>query len=540
MTYEVLARKWRPRRFEDVVGQEHVTQTLINAIKADRLSHAYLFAGPRGVGKTSVARILAKAINCVAGEPGQPCGQCQSCREITDGSSMDVQEIDGASNRGIDEIRDLRESIKYMPAANRYRVYIIDEVHMLTLQAFNALLKTLEEPPAHVKFIFATTESHKVPVTILSRCQRFDFKRIPIVKIIAHLEHVTAEEDVRVSPSGLMLLARQADGSMRDAESLLDQVVSFSGSEVTDEHIVEILGIIDRDLVFQSSRAVIEGSAAKCLEIVERIYHFGHDIKEFYRALMEQFRNLLVSLISSDKYLLDMTEEDLKELKAQAGLAGQEKLQILLNFLITREESLRFTTHPRVLLEATMIKLCRIGEFASFGELLAKLEDMDKRLGDSPPGACRAERSDLVSEPGARWEKAADASPPVEAPTEPEDAPGDWEGFLDFLSENANGMVNVLREWTFQGLQGETLEIARGDQPFSSTYFDDKERHGRLTDYCRDYFGKDIQLKIVDGKPGQPKKGAPKTAPAEPVETENSELPHQVQELIQTFQGEIR
>ena len=552
MTYEVLARKWRPRRFEDVVGQEHVTQTLINAIKADRLSHAYLFAGPRGVGKTSVARILAKAINCRAGEPGHPCGRCQSCREITNGSSVDVQEIDGASNRGIDEIRDLRENIKYMPASNRYRVYIIDEVHMLTLQAFNALLKTLEEPPAHVKFIFATTESHKVPVTILSRCQRFDFKRIPIAKIISHLEHVTTEEGLRISPSGLLLLARQADGSMRDAESLLDQVVSFTGSDVTDDRIVEILGVIDRDLVFQSSRAILEGSAGKCLEIVERIYHYGHDIKEFYRALMEQFRNLLVSLISSDQYLLDMTEEDLAELKAQAALAGPEKLQIFLNYLITREESLRFTTHPRVILEATMIKLCRIGEFASFGELLAKLDDLEKRLEDSPAGPGHTGRSDRVSEPEARWEKAAEASSPageqpepegallrVEAESKPKNTPADWVGFLDFLSENANGMVTILKEWTFQGLEGETLKIEPGDQPFSSTYFDDEELRGRLTAYCRDYFGKDIKLKIIDKKPGTSAKVVPKRAPAEPVETGDSDLPPQVRELIDTFQGEI-
>ncbi|MEJ2726317.1 MAG: DNA polymerase III subunit gamma/tau, partial [Deltaproteobacteria bacterium] len=242
MAYEVLARKWRPQVFQDVVGQEHVTRTLINAIKAGRLAHGYLFSGARGVGKTSVARILAKAINCVGGEPGVPCNKCRSCLEITSGSSVDVQEIDGASNRGIDEIRELRENIKYMPSSSRFRVYIIDEVHMLTLPAFNALLKTLEEPPPHVKFIFATTEPHKVPVTILSRCQKFDFKRISFGQIIQQLEKIAAQEEIGISKSGLTLLARAADGSMRDAESLLDQVVSFTGPKVEDRQITEILG----------------------------------------------------------------------------------------------------------------------------------------------------------------------------------------------------------------------------------------------------------------------------------------------------------
>jgi len=298
MSYEVFARKWRPQVFQDVIGQEHITQTLVNAIKTDRLAHAYLFSGARGVGKTSVARILAKAINCHEGQPGVPCNRCHSCVEITNGSSVDVQEIDGASNRGIDEIRELRENIKYMPSSSKFRVYIIDEVHMLTLPAFNALLKTLEEPPAHVKFIFATTEPHKVPVTILSRCQRFDFKRIPLKKILDQLEKIAMEEEIKISKSALTLIGREAEGSMRDAESLLDQVVSFAGSTVEDRHITDILGIIDRDLIFETSRAIIEG------EIVDGIYTLGYDIKEFYRVLMDQFRNLLVSLVAPQNDLL--------------------------------------------------------------------------------------------------------------------------------------------------------------------------------------------------------------------------------------------
>jgi DNA polymerase III subunit gamma/tau len=334
MAYQVLARKWRPQNFSDVVGQEHVTQTLVNAIRADRLAHAYLFAGPRGVGKTSVARILAKAINCEEGEPGKPCNQCLSCTEITSGSSVDVQEIDGASNRGIDEIRELRGNINYLPSSSKYRVYIIDEVHMLTLPAFNALLKTLEEPPPHVKFIFATTEPHKVPVTILSRCQRFDFKRIPIHDIVHHLDNIAREEGVHISNTALSLIAREAEGGMRDAESLLDQVVSFAGMTVEDAQVTDILGIIDRELLFQISASIIEGDMKACLQMVDGIYNHGHDMKAFYRNLMQQFRDLLVSLISPENSLMELPEGDRERARQQAEKAGRERLQIILNFLI--------------------------------------------------------------------------------------------------------------------------------------------------------------------------------------------------------------
>jgi len=402
MPYEVLARKWRPQVFQDVIGQEHVTQTLTNAIKTDRLAHAYLFSGARGVGKTSVARILAKAINCEQGEPGTPCNKCQSCVEIIDGSSVDVQEIDGASNRGIDEIRDLRENTRYMPSSSKYRIYIIDEVHMLTLPAFNALLKTLEEPPAHVKFIFATTEYHKVPMTILSRCQRFDFKRIPVAQLISQLEKIGAKEGIEISKSGLAVIATEAEGSMRDAEGLLDQVVSFTGQKVEDRHVIEILGIIDRDIMMGATRAIIEGSPKECLEIVDQIYNYGYDIKEFYRALMGQFRNLLISLIVPQNSMLDLSESEQEEVSRLAERAGSEKIQALMNLLINREEDLRFTSHPRLILEATMIKLCHLGEFLSFGDLLDKIESLEKRLlgtlasGESP-------EINRLSDTSAQW-----------------------------------------------------------------------------------------------------------------------------------------
>jgi DNA polymerase-3 subunit gamma/tau len=538
MAYEVLARKWRPQLFEQVIGQDHITQTLTNAIKNGRLAHAYLFGGPRGVGKTSVARILAKAINCEQGTPGVPCNQCQSCIEITDGSSVDVQEIDGASNRGIDEIRELRDNTKYMPASSRYRIYIIDEVHMLTKEAFNALLKTLEEPPEHVKFIFATTESHKVPVTILSRCQRFDFKRIPPEKLIAQLEKIARTEGIQISRAGLALLSREAEGSMRDAESLLDQVVSFAGPRIDDSLVTEILGIIDADIISQASRAIIEGSPGRCLEIVSQIYTYGYDIKEFYKALMDRFRDLLVSLVASEDHLLDLSETEREEAKGQAETAGQHKLQVLLNFLIKREEDLRYSSHPRLILETTMIKMCQLGDFLSFSELLDKLESLEKRLTRSkePEGAPPENRA---SDPGARWrpgpqEEGEDLS---HSATSGET----WNAFLTFLSSESKPLYNVLKDWELTRLTEEALELSKGARSFSSTFFEDPVRRKQLSRYCREFFQRDLKITLLENNhaPLETNRSAGE-ASAKAQDPLHSDLPSPVQDILHMFQGEIR
>jgi DNA polymerase-3 subunit gamma/tau len=530
MAYEVLARKWRPQVFQDVIGQEQIAQTLVNAIKTDRLAHAYLFSGARGVGKTSVARILAKAINCREGEPGIPCNRCHSCLEITSGSSVDVQEIDGASNRGIDEIRELRENVKYMPSSSRFRIYIIDEVHMLTLPAFNALLKTLEEPPSHVKFIFATTEPHKVPVTILSRCQKFDFKRIPLPSIVKHLEKITREEGVQISESGLTLIAREAEGSMRDAESLLDQVVSFAGAKVEDKHITDILGVIDRSLIFETSSAILQGSAAKCFEIVDKIYNYGYDIREFYRSLMDQFRDLLLSLIVGDGSLLDMVDTDRAELKRQAETGGEEKLYQCLSFLISREESLRLTSHPKLVLETILVKLCHMGEVLGFNDLIAKMEALESRLGSLPPSG---KTPDQVQASGQARES---AGPTTE--TQPLLNREYWAKFLDGLSGDHRAMANVLKEWDFLDGSGDTVRIRRGKSSFSATYLDDPERFEKFQNACNQFFGRALHLVIVNGQSQGKEKG--EVEKPEPHENEQKVVSRPVQVVLDVFQGEIK
>ncbi|HKI49081.1 MAG TPA: DNA polymerase III subunit gamma/tau, partial [Desulfobacteria bacterium] len=550
--------------FEDVIGQEHITQTLVNAILTSRLAHAYIFGGPRGVGKTSVARIFAKAINCTEGEPGIPCNECRSCREITAGNSVDVQEIDGASNRGIDEIRELRENAKYMPSASQYRIYVIDEVHMLTLPAFNALLKTLEEPPAHVKFIFATTESHKVPITILSRCQRFDFKRIPLPKIVAYLEKISHHEGVTISPTGLAMIAREAEGSMRDAESLLDQVISFAGQTVEDSQVPEILGIIDRGLIFESSSAIIEGSSPRCLQVVETVYNQGYDIKEFYRALMAQFRNLLVSLIAPEENLIDMSESDKEEIRRQAQLAGEEKLQVVLNFLIAREDGLRFTTYPRLVLETTLIKLCNIGDYLSFGDIMEKIAVLEERLSTFSPGEPHG-NGNALSEASTNWsrndkgietvgveetihgKKEIEKSGPTEVKNTFETSGAGektWKDFLQFVFGKSKMLYTVLKDWRLKQLTEEVLEIENGNHKFSSGYFEEQEKRDQLAEYCRAFFERDIRINI-SARPlaSNSEKGSLKGKNKETRTAEPLELPPEVRDVAQNvldlFEGKL-
>jgi len=520
MSYKVFARKWRPQVFEEVIGQEHITETLKNALLSDRLAHAYLFSGTRGVGKTSVARIFAKALNCQERHEGNPCNICNKCIETTNGSSVDVQEIDGASNRGIDEIRNLRENIRYLPASGTYRIYIIDEVHMLTLPAFNALLKTLEEPPEHVKFIFATTEAHKVPVTILSRCQRFDFKRIPIAKIEEQIKKIVQKEEITISDSSIAIISKEAEGSMRDAESLLDQVVSFAGNNVKDEQIMEVLGIIDRALIYKTSQAIIDGNNTLCLDIINEIYTYGYEVKEFYKEIMVQFRNLIVSLVSHNtSHTLDLPDNELQEIKKQAKEASLERLLQSLNFLINREVDLRYTNNPRIALEAILLKLAGLKEYISFDELVRKIEEIEKRLNTS---------GRIVHE------KKPEATVIKEKYPEKKPAPDDgkkWSEFLRYITTKNKAMANVLKKWKSYILTADSLELPNGEGSFTGDYFNDSEHSDTLIAYAKDFFHPDFTVLFT--KHNQSKKKDEKKGSKE------DRLPGPVNDILDIFEGSI-
>ena len=370
MAYQVLSRKWRPQRFEEVIGQQHVTATLQNSIEQDRLAHAYLFTGPRGIGKTTTARILAKYLNCKNPSDLNPCNKCKNCIEITSGRSFDVREIDGASNTGVDNIRDLREEVKYPPADGEYKIYIIDEVHMLSNSAFNALLKTLEEPPEHVKFIFATTEPEKVLPTIISRTQRFDFKRIPLPKIIDLLKTIAGSEDIEINDGALSLIARKADGSMRDAESLLDQVIAFSGEQVTDENVATILGIVSYDLYLELSELLRSRDVSGTIDLVAEVLSAGYDLSEFLDGLSDFWRNLLV-LNSTDEYaLLDVPESYQDDFETVAAEFDSRDLLRILNLTLAAQHQFRDARNQRIFVENFLLKLVHFTESVVLDDLI--------------------------------------------------------------------------------------------------------------------------------------------------------------------------
>ncbi|NNE44745.1 MAG: DNA polymerase III subunit gamma/tau, partial [Gemmatimonadetes bacterium] len=378
MAYQVLARRWRPQRFEEVVGQDHVTRTLANAISTGRLAHAFLLCGPRGVGKTTTARILAKCLNCETATDGpvtEPCNSCSTCEEIGAGRSLDVLEIDGASNRGIDEIRDLRENVRYAPSAGRSKVYIIDEVHMLTKEAFNALLKTLEEPPDGVYFVFATTEAHKVPATIRSRCQKYDFHRIPHEVIAETLGKLAETEKFTVEPAALAELARQADGGLRDAQSLLDQAAAVGEGKVTVEGLRSLLGEAEDETYLRILESVAHGRAGDAFEVLQGLLDRGMDPGRIALTLTERLRDLLVVQTAPDSAASLGVRADLMEaFRSVAGAVSSAKLTALLALASRSVSDLRRSSRPRLTLEVALARMSRLEDAGDLAELAARLE----------------------------------------------------------------------------------------------------------------------------------------------------------------------
>jgi DNA polymerase-3 subunit gamma/tau len=547
MSYLVLARKWRPQVFEEVVGQRPITQTLQNAISQNRVAHAFLFTGARGVGKTSTARILAKALNCESGPRTDPCNQCSSCQEITQGNSMDVIEIDGASNRGIDEIRELRENVRYTPAKSRYKIYIIDEVHMLTREAFNALLKTLEEPPPHIIFVFATTEPHKIPATILSRCQRYDFKRIPLKEIVDSLKRIVEEEKVKISGKGLFSIAQESEGSLRDAQSLLDQVISYGGKDIRDEDLITVLGLIDRKLLYDTIEAISGRNAERCMEIVEHIYHYGYDLQHFCRELLQYFRNLILMKVSQKpEGLMEILKEEFEILKKQAERFQFDQLNHLFSLLLKGEEEIAQSTFPRIMLEMTLIRMATLRPVLPIDEILKKLESLDK--GENPS----------VEPMGEEVEEVRETEPPVKATEETEDQASEeamnpdhsqqetlgggesqkireetWRKLVDLTRARNPILGSFLTLGNLVHMNDEKIEIGFEKDSFHYDRMIEKENRNQLELICQDLFRRKIKVVISPLNQGVGLKGR---AVIEAGETAQNPL---VQEALRLFNGRI-
>jgi len=533
MSYLVFARKFRPQTFAQVVGQKPVVKTLQNSLKRNRVAHAILFSGVRGVGKTTLARLMAKSLNCKQGPTATPCNNCQSCKEIGSSSALDLLEIDGASNRGIQEVRELKEKIKFMPTSSRYKIIIIDEVHMLTNEAFNALLKTLEEPPAHVYFMFATTELHKIPLTILSRCQRFELQRISSDELAQHFEKLAQSEGVELEKSALSLIVREAEGSVRDGLSLLDQVLSYGESPITNSDVVEVLGLVKREVIFGITEALLSGDRSKSLTMLTEAFQFGMDIKRFIADLLECFRSLLIIKIGGCEQLLQQSEDETAVLTKLAQTYSVESIHHKLNLLMQTADDLRFSFQPKLTLETSFLSIIAAGEVVGVETLLAKIDSALQSLpADHPeptPPEDPAVNEQLDSEP-------PDAPPPVDPPEPPEpseteeseppqptfrlepleeeeaapqrveeieeekkttrDVRKDWLEFISFLRNEKEWMAQSLQQTVSVKADNREL-VLEFDDPNDCFVLRSKENRQILTEYVLDFFQQDLAIRIV-------------------------------------------
>ncbi len=554
MAYQVTARKWRPRQFDEVVGQEHITATLKNAVHSGRIAQCYLFCGPRGVGKTTTARILAKVLNCADPRDGSSCEACDSCQSIATSTSMNVLEIDGASNNSVDDIRELREVVRYAATEGVYKIYIIDEVHMLSTSAFNALLKTLEEPPEHVVFIFATTEVQSVPETILSRCQRFNFRRISAGQIAAHLGMIAQAEGIAVEEGALHLLASRADGALRDAESLLDQVVSL-GAEVSQQAVVQVLGLVDRGLYFELLDAMREAVPARVLDIVARAVDEGVDIEEFVYGLVELLRHLLFAKIQGGTDELDMAEDARQRCGELAAAMEVEDLLRMMQSLLDLEADIKRSVQPRFRVEIALVHLALMGRSVDVGELLRRLQSLEspapRPAAPPPPSRGRSEQA-APPLPSGRSEQVASpapsnldeqAAPPlptqqqVAAPAESSNATASlsfdqvrttWAELVNAVRAIKPSLAHFLNGATLVGIEGHVLKLGFGeaDRFAMNQVLNNRES---VEEIAEAKYGRRLRLEAVAEKDDQPT----------PQATSQPESDPTLRSVLDTFDGEL-
>ena len=553
MSYLVLARKWRPQRFEDIVGQEHITRVLRSAIGAGRIAHAYLFTGIRGVGKTTVARVLAKALNCEQGLIADPCNECFHCFEVTAGSSIDVYEIDGASNRGIDEVRQIIENVRYQPAKSRFKIYIIDEVHQVTKDAFNALLKTLEEPPAFVKFIMATTEPHRLPETILSRCQRFDFRRIPVREILRRLREIAEKEKLRITDGALLLLAREAEGSMRDGQSLLEQILSYavgpsereeSGPEINETLLQDLLGFTERRTLYNLSAAVIQGDAKRCVELVADIVAQGRDIPRLARELVEHFRNLLVFRLIDEKggekesiqtipsvfsRLLDLPDQEIKDIRQQVAGLSVDTLMEFFRFIAEGDEEVARSPYPRFALETTLVRLATLPKAMSVGEVLGRLEALERRLSDG-----RDEEALPNPRAGAEVESRPEENRSLVSVSD-ETKDDVWRKFVAFVMKEKKFLGSHLEQARPLELPPGRLMLGVGERHHLH-YLQDPENLSSLKEFACRFFSGEVAVMV------SPMAATPPSRREEPRNSSESveEPGDMVKEALRIFGGAVK